>query len=374
MKHILLVIGKDDYLVEEAAKRFRLEILGPDAAPTATEIVSGLATNESSQLESISRCRESWETPAFFDPVKLTWWRNVVFLPSSGAKGSGDAPRKLAESVKASLEKFAKSLASCEAPENQYLLITAPALMQTSIFAKALAKVADVRVFAAGATTAQERDAALSRLDSLAKAAGVSFASPEVQIAFIDKVGFDTRTIASELDKMRTYLGAENRSVGMDDVLDVSAGTASEIEIYELSEAVARQDPGRVAEIWRGYENDSSNGIMASVFMEKTFREWIVLADALEHGLISPEGYWSKNIPRKSLDDLNAAGVGPNVAKAQGRKVRQVLMFKRKKPGAYIQTLRRGRFMMFRLRERMTLQNVESHQVEIELLRIAKLL
>lgn len=373
MKHIALIVGGDDFLVEDAAKKFRLAALGPDAAPTATEVVYGDATNEAAQLESISRCRDSWQTPAFFDPVKLTWWRNVAFLPGGGnsADDDGAGKRKLAESVKAALEKFAKSVAASGPPENQYLLITAPALLQTSIFAKNLAKVADVTVFTAGGRPEQEKQQAAIRLESFAAAEGLSF-QPAAKAAFIEKVGPDSRTIVSELAKLRTWLGDEKRDVTEEDVAEIISSYEQETEIWALADAFARRDPKKAAAVWHGYEGDKNAGIPVSVYMEKTFREWIVYADAIEHGWLSPDGTWSKDIPAKIVDDLAAAGMGPKGAKrsfADKKAAGQVAMFKRRNPRGYVMQLRKGRFLMLKLRERLTMASLEPRQVELELLR-----
>ena len=120
MQKLHLIIGEDDFLVSQTAKK----ILG-DAE--GLEIIdSNLSTNAELQLRDIAAADESFSTPPFLDPFKATWWKNVKFLPQSGGKAC-------AEEVKAALEKLAAKFAASPMPENQKFVITATKMLAASV-------------------------------------------------------------------------------------------------------------------------------------------------------------------------------------------------------------------------------------------------
>ena len=125
MAQVHVIIGEDEYLVSEAAKRIVGDGIGLETVDSAN------SSNADLQLRDLREAEASLLTPPFLDPKKTTWWRNVGFLPQSG-KG---AP---SEDVKEALEKFAVKLAAAKLPENQHFILSGPRLMQNSIFAKTL--------------------------------------------------------------------------------------------------------------------------------------------------------------------------------------------------------------------------------------------
>ena len=80
-------MGEDDYLAEATARKIVEAAVPVDLRGSAVETVSGDAQNEEAQLASLAACRASVQTPPFLDPVKLTWWRGVTFLPGGGHNG-----------------------------------------------------------------------------------------------------------------------------------------------------------------------------------------------------------------------------------------------------------------------------------------------
>ena len=84
MANIHVIVGEDDYLVSEAAKR----VVGDG---TGLEVVdSANSTNAELQLADIREADASFSTPPFLDPSKVTWWRNVKFLPQGGKGGPSE--------------------------------------------------------------------------------------------------------------------------------------------------------------------------------------------------------------------------------------------------------------------------------------------
>lgn len=328
-KQILLIVGDDDYAAETETKQAISEHVPEDYRSSAVEIVSGTAANAESQLASIRECLASIQTPPFLDPVKLTWWKDVSFLPGGGRGG------KITDEVKDALERFADSLAKNPLPDNQWLVITASKLLKTSIFAKRMKDLAEIKDCAIPDRSKDRAAAALARLPDLAKRENLKF-EQGADRAFLAKTGPNTRTIASELAKMRTYLGEENHTVTAADVAAITSASGDEIEIWELTDALASRNPARIISTLRNFQGDSGWAIMLSTVIERWFRDLIV-AKAGGGG-----DDW------KSRKNASAAS------------------------GFTLTELRVARYRMLSLREKLVSSQPAAEYVEMEILRTVK--
>ena len=268
-KNILLVVGDDDYAAEAEVKRMVEANVPAEFRSSAVEIVDGVAMNAEAQLASIRGCIASVQTPPFLDPVKLTWWKNVMFLPGGGRNG------KITDEVKEALERFADSLTNTPLPPNQFLIITATKLNGASIFAKKMKPLAETKDVSVPDRSRDRTAAALARLPQLAAAEHLDFA-PGADRAFIAKTGPDTRTIASELAKMRTYLGEKKHTVTAGDVAAITSTGGDDIELWELTDALASRNAGKVLVTLRNFQGDSGWPIMVSTVIERWFRDLLV--------------------------------------------------------------------------------------------------
>ena len=266
---ILLIVGDDDYTAESEVKEIIAAFVPEDFRSSAVEMVSGAATNAESQLNSIRECLASIQTPPFLDPVKLTWWKDVSFLPGGGRGG------KISDEVKEALERFAEGLVQNPLPDNQKLVITASKMLKTSIFAKKMKDLAEIKDCSIPDRSKDRAAAALARLPELAKRENLEFAQGADR-AFIAKTGPNTRTIASELAKMRTYLGEDTHTITAADVAAITSASGDEIEIWELTDALASRNPARIISILRNFQGDSGWAIMLSTVIERWFRDLIV--------------------------------------------------------------------------------------------------
>ena len=322
--NIHLFVGEDSYLVDAAAHRVIETAVPSELRATAVETVSGEVENMDAQLASLRECTASIQTPPFLDPVKLTWWRGVTFLPGGGVGG------RLSEDVKAALDKFSENLVSSPLPSNQVLVITATKLLMASIFAKRLKTIAHVVEFGGGKGKDRAQDALLRQ-------------------AFLAKVGSDTRTIVSELQKMRAYLGTERNEVTTEDVAAVTSVGGDEPELWAIHDAVSQRSPSALLKALAPYEKDGA-GILIATVMEKYFREW---------------GRWSDKMPPAAREALDAAGFGPTTAKnswAVKNAVRRAIPFT-------LTELRVARYRMLAAREKLVSSDAGDALVVSELLR-----
>ena len=254
--NVHVIIGEDDFVVGETAKK----TIGDG---TGLEVVdSANATNAELQLADLRKAEESLDTPPFLDPRKVTWWKNVNFLP--GGRSS--------EEVKTALERFAEKLATVKLPENQHFILSGPHLLKTSIFAKRLAGAAEVVSFAAEKPWEAKRAAAM-RATEYASAHKLAFA-PDAAEMFVSIVGTDARSLMSEVGKMRDYLGPGASVITSTDVAAIaSPGAKVEAELWDVTDAIGqRRASAALAAIGR-FEREDGFAILMSGVIEKFFRQ-----------------------------------------------------------------------------------------------------
>lgn len=271
MSRIHVIIGEDDYLVEEAAKRFVGDGVGLETVDSLN------ATNAELQLRDLRAAEASLLTPPFLEPVKVTWWKNVGFLPQTGKS----AP---AQDVKAALEAFAVRLTKTELPENQSFVLSGPRLLASSVFAKTVKAGAELVTFASGKPWEREREVTGRVLESAAEF-GLEFA-PGAAERFVARVGFDTRSLMSELAKLRDYLGDGAKRIEVADVAAVtSQGVGVEPEVWSVTEAMGERDTAKLLEAVAPLEGENGFAVLVTTVVERFFRQLVELKDAEARGL-----------------------------------------------------------------------------------------
>ncbi len=266
-----IIIGEDDYLVGETAKKVIGDGVGLEVIDSMT------ATNAELQMKDLRAAEASFDTPPFLDPKKVTWWKNVHFLPGGGKKDSS-------EEVKEALEKFARKLAAAALPENQHFILSGPKLLKTSIFAKTLQAAAEMVVFAAEKPWEAAKNAVVRVID-LAAEMGFKF-EPGVAEKFVSIVGTDSRSLMSELGKMRDYLGNEKSTIAATDVAEItSQGYGVEPVVWDVTDAIGRRDLNAALTAMRKFELENGFAVMMTMVIEKFFRQLIDIKNGRTEGL-----------------------------------------------------------------------------------------
>jgi DNA polymerase III delta subunit len=266
MQNLHLIIGEDDFLVTQTAKK----ILG-DAE--GLEIIdSNLSTNAELQLRDIALADESFSTPPFLDPSKSTWWKNIKFLPQASGKSC-------AEDVKAALEKLAAKFAASPMPDNQKFVITATKMLATSVFAKTMKTAGEVIVFSSGKPWERAKEAVVRAID-LASTEGLKF-EPGAAEVFVSRVGPDTRSIMNEIAKMRDYLGNDKDPISISDIAEItSQGAGVEPEIWSITDALGARDVAKLVSALTQFERENGFAVMVVTVAEKFIRSLLELKDA----------------------------------------------------------------------------------------------
>jgi DNA polymerase III delta subunit len=205
------------------------------------------------------------------------------FLNSNGADKHIDISvakaqcykKEISGSFAENMEKLADDLAKNPLPPNQFLVITAPKLLKTSLLAKKMKAIAETVEYAVPERSKDRFGAALARVNELAQEENLKFA-PGADRAFVAKAGCDTRTLVSELEKMRTYLGEETREVTLDDINNVTSPGGGDIEIWALTEAMASRSAAKTLAVLKNFQGDSGWPVMISTIVERWFRDLII--------------------------------------------------------------------------------------------------
>ena len=271
MANVHVIIGEDDFLVGETAKK----VIGDGVG---LEVIDSMnSSNADLQLKDIREADASFSTPPFLDPKKVTWWKNVHFLPGGGKKGAS-------EEVKEALEKFAKKLSESPLQENQHFILSGPHLLKTSVFAKTLATAAEMVVFAVEKPWEAAKNAAVRVID-LAKEMGLSFA-PGVAEKFVSVVGTDTRSLMSELGKMRDYLGNEKPTIDAAAVAEItSQGFGVEPVVWDVTDAIGKRDLNAALEAMRKFELENGFAVFMTGIIEKFFRQLVDVKNGKTEGM-----------------------------------------------------------------------------------------
>lgn len=257
-----VIVGDDDFLIDETARRVVGDGVGLELIDSMT------ATNEDLQLADLRRADESFSTPPFLDPKKVTWWRNVHFLP--GGRSS--------EGVKDALTKFSEKIAALAPtmPPNQHFILSGPRLLKTSTFAKNLSAVAEMAYFGGGKPW-EQRQNAVARAAELAAAEGLAFAGGVAE-KFVAVVGTDSRSLMSEMKKMRTYLGPKAKKIEAKDIDAVtSPGAKDEPEIWAVTDAIGRRDAAAAIAALEPFALMNGFAVFMSGVIEKFFRQLVDL-------------------------------------------------------------------------------------------------
>lgn len=267
-----VIIGEDDYLVGGTARK----VIGDGVG---LEVIDSMnATNAELQMKDLRAAEASFDTPPFLDPKKVTWWKNVHFLPGGGGR------KAASEEVKAALEKFAAKLVASPLPENQHFILSGPHLLKTSLFAKTLSTSAEMVVFAAEKPWEAAKNAVVRVID-LAQEMGLKFA-PGAAEKFVSVVGTDTRSLMSELGKMRDYLGAESSSITAADIEEVtSQGYGVEPEVWDVTDAIGRRDLNAALGAMRKFELENGFAVFMTGIIEKFFRQLIDVKSGKTEGM-----------------------------------------------------------------------------------------
>ncbi len=156
-------------------------------------------------------------------------------------------------------------------------------MLATSIFAKTLKASCEMIVFSSGKPAEQARNAVVRAVD-FAEELGLKFA-PGAGEAFVARVGNDSRSIMSELGKMRNYLGKDSDTIREADIAEItSQGAGVEPAVWSITDALGERDITKVMDAVSRFEKENGFAVLVTTVVEKFFRQLVELKDAQMKG------------------------------------------------------------------------------------------
>ena len=356
---LYLICGDDDYLVDSAARE-RIDRLVPEADRAfGVETVDGIVETGDAVRRAVDACIESVQTPGFFGAVKVTWLRDARFLTGGGrvseTVAAKEAVEKLTEWLKGGLL------------EGQALIITTAKILRSSVLFKTCQKQGEVEDFGSGFKSWELEKMADQRLDALLAKSGLSL-EDQARKEFLSRVGFDTRTLVQEVEKLRLYMGSASL-VSAKDVREITS-IGREAEAWDLLDAFGERNAFGLLDTLNRLSGQKGIGVMLAAMLEKSVRELLVLREAYDrkwiYGGKGGSCGWATSLPPEAVALLNASPVNPKTLNAWA--------MKKKLPHALnysLQELRVARFRILELREKLVSTGLpEMFLLETTLLRI----
>ena len=302
---IYIFAGLDEYLKNEGAKRIVDQLVPASDRDFGLEVIDARCEKCEDVLSVLNRAEEALFTASFFGGGKVVWVRDANFLP--GVKDKAVE----AQAAKDAVNAFCETLQAQPLPEGHHLVITVDSFPQTSRFAKWIKTAGKLEVCGAEVRSFNLEKVALERLGPLLEASGLKM-PPPVRSAFVQHVGADTRTLHSEVEKLKTYLGSERDTVTLSDIETITSSSAGG-EPFDLVQALQMRSPMQVVRVIEKLRMDKNAAFPAAAVLINTLNDLCAIADALERQWLVG-GQW--HIPVDQLPQRLARLQGWGLTKA----------------------------------------------------------
>jgi DNA polymerase-3 subunit delta len=225
------VCGDDDFLVQSRARQLVDSLVDKNASDFALEVVEGRSENAAQAVAALKRVDEALNTLAFFGGGKTVWLKNANFFGASRTAES----KEVAAQLETLTEVLKRGL-----PEHYHLVITATEVDKRRSFYKHMGKLGEV--IAVGATDPWGK-VDMKQLESFAldkaRALGKQIEEDALHL-LLSFTGGNYRAVASELEKLATYIG-DRAEIVEADVRAVGSASAESV-VWALADAIGERD------------------------------------------------------------------------------------------------------------------------------------
>ncbi|MFO7871950.1 MAG: hypothetical protein R6V03_11045 [Kiritimatiellia bacterium] len=268
---VYLIVG-DEYLADGKGREIVDSLVSPEDRDFGLEIVEGRAENTETALEALGRCVEALRTPGFLGSGKTVWLRNAGFLSESTVGRSS--------AVKESVNEIALLIKE-GLPGGQALVITAPRADKRWSIYKACKAAGELYEFAVSDKPYMAEKQAMSTAKEMFRKSGLRIGEDALN-AFVEKTGTDSRFIASEIEKMKVFVG-EDREAGIQDVRAITSSGRSALA-WDLADAFGKRDAVSALGVLRQLIFQKENPIGLIIAIENRIRELLIYREALDNG------------------------------------------------------------------------------------------
>lgn len=276
--HVHLIYGEDDFLAHQAAEKIVNALCPPEEQALGMETLEGDSSNSDEAIGCIKRCIGALRTVGFFGGRKVVWLRGATFL------GSGfRASEELKETIAQLKDEFVNGLSP-----DQFLVISATKIDKRGAFYKACNKVGAVQEFSIPERDYQARPLAEEKARALLTEKGIVMDGQTME-RFLSKTGFDTRSIAQEVEKLSLYLG-ERKTVTPADVAIIVAAS-KDSATWDLVDAVADRNMALALQVLNQLLFQGDNAVAMIIAIENRFRELALFRDCIDLRILTVSSY-----------------------------------------------------------------------------------
>jgi DNA polymerase III subunit delta len=292
---VYFIYGNDEYLVSAKAKQIVSGLVPESERMLKLDVVDGAVDTVDTAVTAINACLAALQSLGLFSTEKVVWLQNASFFADNRTGKSATVQEHVLRLV---------ALIKAGLPPGQVLVISAPGVDKRRAFFKACKVAAELHEFSVPEKSYQSDRVAAEKLDQMLANAGLQMSS-RAKVAFLEKVGVDTRQLVNEVEKLAVYVG-EDKRIDMEQVSAI-VSSSREALAWDLADAFGKRELSRALAILRQLIFQKENVIGLVMGLENRIRELLIYREALERGwLVNKSGYGGRS-------SLAWGDVGPEV-------------------------------------------------------------
>ncbi|MCF7848993.1 MAG: DNA polymerase III subunit delta [Kiritimatiellales bacterium] len=277
-KNVYLYCGSDEYVVGHNAKQKVDAICPAQEQSLSLEVLDGSASKIDEAVEVLNGCIEAFRTVGLFGGQKVVWLRAVNFFSSQVIMKN--------EQVKRLVGYLTDDIKKGLAPD-QFLVISASGIDKRSAFYKAIKESGEIAEYNIPERDYEARPLAIERTAKLLKREGFAITNDALD-AFIGQVGYDTRMIVNEVEKLILYKGAEKQIV-IEDIHAITSAAGEAIS-WDFADAVAGRQLGSAIRLFRQLLFQKESPVRLIISVESLFQNLLQFREYMDAGWLRMDG------------------------------------------------------------------------------------
>lgn len=280
-KSAALFFGNDEFLVSCNAKAFADSLYEEQERDLSLDVIDGNCSKIEDACLALEQFISGYQTLGLFGGKKTAWLKNASFL------GSPIIIKN--DKIKGLLNKIMSDLRA-GLSSDQNIIISASNIDKRSSFFKAFAEYGEVNEHVLSERDYEARPIALQRLKEKIEESGMSI-NKDAADYFVDQVGYDTRQIMCEIEKLILFKNCKG-SISKKDVEAITAVTGEAI-IWDFTDSIAERRLEDAIHIFRRLIFQKESPIKLIIGLEGLY------SDLLQYRVFADEG-WVK-MDRRSI-------------------------------------------------------------------------
>lgn len=281
---VSLFYGNDEFLVSSYAKKAVETVCPIEQHTSSLEIVNGNVAKTDEASEALTQVIAGYKTIGLFSQAKTIWLQDASFFSNSVIMKN--------DSIKTQLASIIEDIMNGTMGDS-YLFISCGSMDRRSAFYKELKKLGEVHEYNLPEKDYELRPEMVKRTLKYMKKNGYSFEAGAVDV-FVEKVGFETRQIYNEADKLMLFMN--NEKMITKDAIDMIVSPSFEAIIWDFTDAVAERKLTQAVANCRQLIFQKENPIRLVIALEALFHDLLRFREYADHGWVrinSNRAEWS---------------------------------------------------------------------------------